>query len=37
MNKVYNTRETFGHKAFVNLEKAKIAAFNGMEYLKRKG
>ena len=29
--------ETFGHKTFDNLEKAKIAAFNGMEYLKEKG
>jgi hypothetical protein len=29
--------ETFGQKAFDNLEQAKIAAFNGMEYLKAKG
>lgn len=30
-------RETFGKKTFDTLEKAKIAAFNGMEYLKEKG
>jgi hypothetical protein len=29
--------ETFGKKTFDTLEKAKIAAFNGMEYLKDKG
>ncbi len=29
--------ETFGKKAFDNLEKAKIAVFNGIEYLKEKG
>lgn len=28
--------KVFGHKLFDNLEKAKIAAFNGMEYLKEK-
>jgi hypothetical protein len=27
-------KDTFGKKAFDTLEKAKIAAFNGMEYLK---
>gem|GEM_PF-2790679 len=29
--------ETFGKKTFDTLEQAKIAAFNGMEYLKDKG
>jgi hypothetical protein len=29
--------ETFGKKTFDTLEKAKIAAFNGMEYFKNKG
>ena len=29
--------EQFGYKTFDTLEKAKIAAFNGMEYLKDKG
>lgn len=29
--------ERFGKKTFDTLEKAKIAAFNGMEYLKEKG
>lgn len=29
--------ETFGNKKFENLEKAKIAVFNGIEYLKKKG
>lgn len=29
--------EQFGHKTFDTLEKAKIAAFNRMEYLKEKG
>jgi hypothetical protein len=29
--------KTFGNKTFDTLEKAKIAAFNGIEYLKEKG
>ena len=29
--------EIFGHKTFDSIEKAKIAAFNGMEYLKETG
>lgn len=29
--------ETFGNKSFSNLQEAKIAAFNGMEYLKERG
>lgn len=29
--------KTYGHKSFENLSQAKIAAFNGMEYLKEHG
>ncbi len=29
--------DTFGHKTFDTLQKAKVATFNGMEYMKEKG
>jgi hypothetical protein len=28
--------DTFGHKAFDTLQKAKVATFNGVEYMKEK-